>query len=474
MRVLQQIPLQRKVSLAMFLVTACLMAIAFSAMFSFQLVSLRSNFEDDIDAIARIAAKECADAVSHNNRAAATQTLESLRELRFFHSAWIDIPGDRTFAAVATDPPGEPLEGGSFVEASAPILNGSRLVGTLWVAGDFGAARTELLTFFIRLATGVTLVCVLVGWLLVRGAQQFALRPVLELARAAERVARERDLSLRVDPTSEDEIGTLTHRFNDMLAQIESQDRQLKNARKDLESKVVALEFEISERRRIEAGLAEVTQREERRLANDLHDGLGQLLTGIAFKAHLLKTLLVEKNAADSKLANDVVELANESIRQARNIAHGVAPVELAGAGLSSALVQLGAQIERLMGAACAIRVPDELTGMPLRTSIELYRICQEAAHNAARHGHATRIDIVIVEKNGVWCLEIRDNGTGLPPPSERHDGLGLRLMAHRAESVGGTIAFVSNEAGGLTVRCVVPMAATQPIIPAQGAIVGN
>jgi signal transduction histidine kinase len=120
------------------------------------------------------------------------------------------------------------------------------------------------------------------------------------------------------------------------------------------------------------------------------------------------------------------------------------------------------------MGTECTIRVPDEVPGMPLRTAIELYRICQEAVHNAARHGRATRVEIFLEERNEVWRLEIRDNGSGLPPPDRRRDGLGLRLMAHRAESVGGTIAFVPGERGGLIVRCAVPVPRSESVAHAR------
>lgn len=468
MRNWRQTPLQNKVSLAMFIISCCVIAIAFSAMLIFQTLVLRTDFERYMIALARVTAANCATAVSAGDSKAATAILASLREARFFDSAWIELADGRKLAEVDGLPDREPRDPSSLVMKSASVHTDSEVTAVLWVSGDYGAARAELITFLLRLAIGVVLVCVPVGWFLARRAQQIVLRPVHELANAAERVVRERDLSLRVNRSSDDEIGLLTTRFNEMLSQIETQERQLKKARRDLESKVVALEFEIAERRRIEAGLAEVTQREESRLANDLHDGLGQLLTGIAFKAHLLKTLLEESNPGNSRLAADVVALANESIKQARNIAHGVAPVDLAGTGLSNALVQLGSQVEHLMGTECTITVPEETPGMSQRTAVELYRICQEAIHNGARHGRATRIGVLLEEHNSVWRLEIRDNGTGLPPPEERRDGLGLKLMAHRAESVGGTIAFVPGNDGGLIVRCAVPVSRTGVVLSAQ------
>jgi signal transduction histidine kinase len=293
---------------------------------------------------------------------------------------------------------------------------------------------------------------------------------VLELAAAAERVVRERDLSLRVGGAGDDEIGLLIRRFNEMLAQIETQDRSLMRARRDLESKVVALEFEIAERRRIETGLAEVARREEQRIANDLHDGLGQMLTGIAFKADLLKTLLERSSPANAKLAAQVVELANESIKQAGDIAHGVAPIDTAHSGLESALDQLGVQVERLTGARCIVRTNAGMPVVPPGTSIEIYRICQEAVHNAARHGRATEVDILLEERGDSWELEIRDNGCGLPPVDERHSGLGLRSMAHRTGRVGGTIEFVPNARGGLTVRGSFPIARSETLTNPTGS----
>lgn len=474
MRNWRQIPLQSKVTLAMFVISCCVMLIALSAILAFQLLALRRGFERDIDTLARIMAANCSAAVAFEDEVAAKGILSSLQEKRFFSRAWIDAPTHPLFADTKTTSTRDPRSPLRLVRRSAPVFAGNERIAILWVEGDFEGARAELVAFFVRLVTGVVTVCVIVGWVLANRAQQIILRPVLALASAAERVIRDRDLSLRVRRSSDDEIGMLTSRFNEMLSQIESQDRELKKARRDLESKLVALEFEIAERRRIEAGLAEVTQREELRLANDLHDGLGQLLTGIAFKARLLQALLQDSDPPNATKAEALVALANESIKQARDIAHGVAPVDLGGSGLAHALVQLGAQIEHLMGASCTVSVPEEEIAMPLRTAVELYRISQEAVHNAARHGGATAIEIQLEERNAVWRMEVRDNGRGLPPPDRRGKGLGLKLMQHRAGSVGGTVAYIPNSPTGLIVRCAIPIAAEGREIPGHFASGGH
>jgi signal transduction histidine kinase len=463
MRNWRQIPLKDKVSLAMFLISSCVIITALTAVFVSQVLTLKDSFERELDTFARIAAVNSADAVAAGDTDTATAVLSSLREIRFFNAAWIETPGNPAFARVDAHSSSSPSPS-SLMRYAVPVRSDDSVIGTLSVEADYGAARGELVKFFTQLSAGVLVVCIALGWLLTRRAQQVVLRPVLELATATERVTRERDLSLRVADAGDDEIGLLTRRFNEMLAQIEAHDRDLKHARRDLASKVVALEFEIAERRRIETGFAEVAQREEQRIANDLHDGLGQMLTGIAFKAHLLKTLLEESSPGNSKLAAQVVELANESIKQARDIAHGVAPVDIADNGLANALMQLGIQIERLTGTRCAVRTNDDIPGIPLGTSIEIYRICQEAAHNAARHGHATEINIQLEQRGSTWHLEIRDNGSGLPPAEQRRDGLGLRLMAHRADRVGGRVEFIANERGGLTVRCVFPIPRDEPL----------
>lgn len=463
MRNWRQIPLQNKVSLAMFLISGSAMVVAFGAILVFQILALKDSFERDLDTLARITASNCSAVVASGDAATATTVLSSLREMRFFHAAWIATPDDPRFARVGTghSPAGQ---SGNLMRYAAPVRSGERVIGELWIEGDYGAARAELLTFLAQLAAVLVGVGLVVGWLLCRRAQQIILRPVLDLAAAAERVIRDRDLSLRVPGSSADEVGLLTRRFNEMLEQIETADRELNDARRELESKVVALEYEIAERHRIEAGLAEVARREEQRIANDLHDGLGQMLTGIAFKAHLLKTLLEESSPHNSKLAAQVVELANESITQARDIAHGVAPVDIADNGLSSALDHLGIQVERLTGARCTVRTNEDMPGIPIGTSIEIFRICQEAVHNAARHGRATEIDITLEERDSTWHLEVSDNGSGLPPASQRRDGLGLRLMSHRAGRVGGTVEFVPSRHGGLTVRGVFPIAGEEPM----------
>jgi signal transduction histidine kinase len=473
MRDWRQIPLQSKVSLAMFLISSGVLTVALAVILAFQIAALRDAFERDLDTVANIAAVNCADAVASGDEATVAAELASLRKLPHFHAAWITTPDDTRFARVeAAAPPAQ--RPARLVARTAPVRLEGRLIGELWVEGDYGEARGDLVAFFVKMALAVFAVCVVAGWLLTRRAQHAILRPVLELASAAERVVRERDLSLRVGDAGDDEIGLLTRRFNEMLAQIETQDRRLMDARRDLESKVVALEYEIAERRRIEAGLAEVALREEQRIANDLHDGLGQMLTGIAFKADLLKTLLEQSDPAHAKLAAQVVELANESIQQASDIAHGVAPVDSSETGLESALAQLGVQVGRLTGARCAVHTNADIPIVPPEISIEIYRICQEAVHNAARHGRATEVDILLKETGPAWKLEIRDNGCGLPPAHERRDGLGLRSMAHRAGRVGGTIEFVPNLRGGLTVRGSFPIVHGEPLAKTTGAVPGG
>lgn len=473
MRDWRQIPLQSKISLAMFLISSGVLTVALAVILAFQIAALRKAFERNLETIANIAAVNCAYAVANGDPATATVELASLRTFPQFHAAWITTPGGVRFAHVEAHPLPE-RQSGKTVTRTAPVRFEGRVVGELWIERDYGEALDELVAYFVKMAAVVFAVCVAAGWLLTKRAQHAILRPVLELASAAERVGRERDLSLRVGGAGNDEIGLLTRRFNEMLARIESQDRRLMDARHDLESKVVALEFEIAERHRIEAGFAEVARREAQRIAHDLHDGLGQMLTGIAFKAHLLKTLLDQRSPDNAKLAAQIVELANESIREARDIAHGVAPVDAGDNALANALSQLGVQVGRLTGARCTVRTNHDIPAVPAGPSIEIYRICQEAVHNAARHGRATEVDILLEERGPALHLEIRDNGCGLAPAHERRDGLGLRLMAHRAGRVGGTIELLPNPNGGLTVRGSFPLAREAPITQATGGMPGG
>lgn len=217
---------------------------------------------------------------------------------------------------------------------------------------------------------------------------------------------------------------------------------------------------DITERRALEAELLEVANRERQKLGSDLHDGLGQELTGISL---LLQGLGQQVEAANPALArpfDHVSSLLSKAIRDTRTLAHGLAPVSFGRGGLQSALQILAEQ------ASATYAVPVELElatrqdlGLGEVAGDHIYRIVQEALSNAIRHGRADRIAIKLGASDRDCVVEVVDNGRGIDEDAAQRGGLGLRSMTYRARSIDGTFSIKKLPEGGTRVRLVCPLA---------------
>jgi signal transduction histidine kinase len=200
------------------------------------------------------------------------------------------------------------------------------------------------------------------------------------------------------------------------------------------------------------------SERERRRISHDLHDGLGQLLGGIALKAEVLRQMLAEQALPEAEAAAEIVKLANEATAQTRLLARELDPVVPVHVPFAVSLTKLATDTERLFrGVACRLTGDSALVIESAHTAQHLFRIAQEALNNAIRHGRATRIEIGFAADAREIQLEIRDNGTGLTKRGTV-SGIGLRIMKHRANALGGTLDIVPGETGGTRVQCRVPL----------------
>lgn len=221
-------------------------------------------------------------------------------------------------------------------------------------------------------------------------------------------------------------------------------------------------EQDITERRHLEHELLEISAKERRRLGHDLHDGLGQHLAGIALKTKVMEEMLAAANSPQSSAAREVVRLINNAIRQTRNLAKGLDPVHVEADGVVAALGTLSAQSQDLFRLDCIFTCSQQRLAINPEASLALYRIAQEAIHNAAVHGGASRVEMSLELSDTRLYLKIRDNGQGIPPgPSS---GMGLHIMRYRARSVGGILGVESTPGVGTTIffsappeLCLVP-----------------
>ena len=214
---------------------------------------------------------------------------------------------------------------------------------------------------------------------------------------------------------------------------------------------------DVTERRRVAKQILEAGERERQRIGQDLHDDLCQHLAGITFLGRVLQQRLESKLPDESPSAGRIVELVEQAIRRARDLAHGLQPVELESDGLGAALAELGATVQSMFPVKCHFRGEHSVPLEDDAASIHLYRITQEAINNAIRHGKAKNIYIDLFNVDGRIMLSIEDDGVGIGPAPVRH-GLGLRTMETRARMIGGTLTVEPADGAGTVVTCQLPI----------------
>jgi signal transduction histidine kinase len=216
---------------------------------------------------------------------------------------------------------------------------------------------------------------------------------------------------------------------------------------------------DISERKRLEKTILEIGEAERRKIGQDLHDGLGQHLTGVAFMGKVLEQRLAEASVAEAAEAAKIVSLVNQSIGMTRDLARGLLPVVSEAHGLMSALEHWAAEVSALFHVACHFECCDPILVYDEALADHLYRLAQEAVNNAIRHGRAKNIAIGLAIVKGGGVLTIRDDGCGFEVVPKSQSGLGLRIMSYRAKMINGSLSVQSSLNGGTLVRCMFPFA---------------
>lgn len=214
---------------------------------------------------------------------------------------------------------------------------------------------------------------------------------------------------------------------------------------------------------KLEKQIIEVSEYERQRIGRDLHDGLCQFLAAIGCAATSLKIDLKEqgldKLAAD---AGEIEKLLSESVKQARDLSHGLVPVQLNEAGLPAALQELAASTTRLLAIECTFESAGQNGAGQNGRATHLYRIAQEAIHNATKHGKASKIDLRLSANANATSLSITDDGIGFPKNETETNGVGISIMRYRANLMGGEFAVEPGARGGTVVSCTVPTGAEQ------------
>ncbi len=229
--------------------------------------------------------------------------------------------------------------------------------------------------------------------------------------------------------------------------------RMIEQAGKQVEVEGIARD--ITERKRLEKEILEISNREQRRIGHDLHDGVCQQLAGVAYRIDILADQLQEKSLAESSEAERVGVLINEAIAQTRGVARGLFPVQLEENGLIWALEDLVENTSNLFRVTCDLSFQEPLPTVENNAALHLYYIVQEAVMNAIKHGNAAQISIALTRDEDRLVLTIRDDGSGFEMSEGRVTGMGIRIMRYRARVIGATLDLKSQPGQGTQVTCV-------------------
>jgi PAS domain S-box-containing protein len=216
--------------------------------------------------------------------------------------------------------------------------------------------------------------------------------------------------------------------------------------------------FDITDRKRLEEAILEISAQEQRRIAQDLHDGLGQHLTGIAFMSKVLEEKLNDIALPEAAEAAKIVEMVNQAIDSTRQLARGLHPVAGERTGLMSALQKWASEVEETFHIVCRFHAERPVYIHDVNSATHLYRIAQEAVNNAIRHGKSHEILIELAAKSGMGTLRIRDDGVGFVRDPAKQPGVGLSIMNYRADMIGGSLKVQANADRGITVMCLFPI----------------
>ena len=215
--------------------------------------------------------------------------------------------------------------------------------------------------------------------------------------------------------------------------------------------------LDVTERRAFGQALMEAIGGEQRRIAQEMHDGLGQELTGLALSVRALANRAQKERDVISVDLDQLALLATSCIQDAHRIVQGLSPLTNADGNLDAALESL-AKRSSLSGTRVRFRSRHEAPPMiDLKIRNHLYRIAQEAVQNALKHSGASNIEIELWSRPGDLILSVADDGHGLAAEADVRSGLGMRTMRFRASAIGGRLSITRGANGGNSVVCDVP-----------------
>ena len=220
---------------------------------------------------------------------------------------------------------------------------------------------------------------------------------------------------------------------------------------------------DITERKALEDKILRISEDEQARIGQDIHDDLCQQLAAIGCLAKVAQKNLTKAGSSEAQSLAEIVNLVSKANTRARETSRGLMPVVIDSGGLMAALEELAQSTARAFEVACDFRYDNPVQVADNKVSVQLFRVAQEAVSNAVKHGQAGRVDLHLARQSGNIVLTIRDNGIGIPDSPAKGTGMGLLTMSHRAQMMGGSLKIEPRTGGGTQVTCSVPAPAKNP-----------
>jgi PAS domain S-box-containing protein len=218
--------------------------------------------------------------------------------------------------------------------------------------------------------------------------------------------------------------------------------------------RIAGIAEDITERKRLEQEIIEMSDREQTRLGQHLHDGICQQLVSIAFATDLLRRDLVAKSPPEAVRIARITALLDNAITQARNLSHALCPVNLTGNGLGIALREFAMSMNRGSQMICEVDCPENISIRDAAVATHVYRIAQEAVQNAIKLAEATRVVIMLFNEGENIHIRVSDNGRRVPDAAAATFETGLNIMRYRAGMAGGGLEVEYGPDGGTTISC--------------------
>jgi signal transduction histidine kinase len=276
------------------------------------------------------------------------------------------------------------------------------------------------------------------------GAHDYIMKDRLgRLVPAVERELRDAEVR-RARVKSEEE---LKRAHEELEVRVERRTADLKAANRKLENV-------IEERKRLENELLEIAENERRRIGFDLHDDLGQKLTGMALMMKGLERRLAAESHTCVEEAGRIQALMQEVIQHTHNLARQFSSLDVKGDDLVAVLKGLATNVKKLFDLTCSVSVKGNPPSLPHNATVQFYKIAQEAVSNAIKHGKATEVQIDLLCESDQLVMTIKNDGLPFVHPSGKSSRMGLRIMSYRANTIGAELEIKPQGKSGAVVSC--------------------